>query len=403
MGIAPNTIERYTDDATAEHDALSLHTNPAEQGDSGLAAETLAVPPPYSDNDQDASDGVTFNSHAVPIAGQLVTHSNGSVCVWNECYDIDPEFLDAAVRRWAAVPPVKTIEIKGTHTQTTKSSNNKTEKETIVDFHLKLRLTEYLFTHPGRSAWHELDLVDNGSKTYRGTVFRTNGERVSADLERAKPTLKEWCHRYCANHSKLKTSVLATIGCCWIMADKIRFKLTRVVRGLDEEYLSRELTSLIRNTNYRGHMDISFPIENPSIEVYSDHRVNRWRHKTWIYLLFLITFLWIFSWPILFFLTKKYSVVKSVWSFSKEGEDGRRVYATLSETQWYNRWRKTIEMAVIQKRQGTITEEDLARADEQTAEVNSGNQIIDQAVGILGAGVRAYHEVNRQVGWGFDC
>jgi len=254
-----------------------------------------------------------------------------------------------------------------------------------VDFDLRLRLTEYLFTHPGHSAWRELDLVDNGAKAHRGTVFKVKGERIAADLEQCKPTLKEWCHRYCANHSKVKT-----------------FKLTRVVTGLDEEYLTDQLTSLIRNTNYRGHLKITFPIENPTVEVFSDHKVNRWRQNSWLYLLFLISFLWIFAWPILFFWTKKYSVVKSAWPFSKEGEYGRKVYATMSESQWYNRWAKTIEKAALAKRKDVITEEDLAAVDQPAPAVNTGNQVIDQAVGFLGAGVRAYQEVNRQVGWGYD-
>jgi hypothetical protein len=186
-------------------------------------------------------------------------------------------------------------------------------------------------------------------------------------------------------------------------ADKIRFKMTRVVAGLDEDYLSEQLTTLVLNTNYRGHLKITFPIENPSVEVYSNHRINRWRHNTWIYLLFLITFLWIFSWPVLFFWTKKYSVVKSAWPFSKEGEDGRRVYATMSEKQWYSRWATAIEKAALAKRQDLLTEEDLATGNEQPPAVNSGNQVVDQAIGLLGAGIRAYHEVNRQVGWGYDC
>jgi hypothetical protein len=178
--------------------------------------------------------------------------------------------------------------------------------------------------------------------------------------------------------------------------------MNRVVTGLDEEYLTRQLTRLIENANYRGHVKITFPIENPSVEVYSDYWVNRWRHNTWIYLLFMISFLWIFSWPILFFWTKKYSVVKSTWPFSKEGEDGRKTYASMSESQWYNRWAKAIENAVLAKRQDTLTEEDLVADNQPPPAINTGNQVVNQAIGFLGAGIRAYHEVNRQVGWGYD-
>jgi hypothetical protein len=178
--------------------------------------------------------------------------------------------------------------------------------------------------------------------------------------------------------------------------------MTRVVTGLDEEYLRDHLTSLIRNTNYRGSLKITFPIENPNVEVFSDHRVNRWRQSSWLYFLFLVTFLWIFAWPVLFFWTKKYSVVKSAWPFSKEGEYGRKVYATMSESQWYNRWARAIEKAALAKRKDFITEEDLATVDQPAPALNTGNQLVDQAAGLLGAGVRAFQEVNRQVGWGYD-
>jgi hypothetical protein len=185
-------------------------------------------------------------------------------------------------------------------------------------------------------------------------------------------------------------------------ANPSRFKLTRVVTGLDEAYLTEQLTSLIQNTNYRGHLKITFPVENPSVEVYSNHWVNRWRQNTWIYLLFLVTFLWIFAWPTLFFRTKKYSVVKSAWPFSRGCENGSNTYATISESQWYNRWARAIEKAALAKRQAVLTEEDLATVNQPPATVNTGNQIVDQAFGLLGAGVRAYQEVNRQVGWGYD-
>jgi hypothetical protein len=214
MGITPNAVERYTDN-DPETDALSLHTNP-EQGSSRIAAETLAVPPPYSDSENvehGIGEGVALNASAQPYVGQTHTSKTGSVCVTDTLYDTDPEYLATSVQQWAAVPPIKMVDIKGTHTHSKSTGKNKTEKETIVDFHLRLRLTEYLFTHPGRSAWHELDLVDNGTKAHRGTVFKTKGERIAADLERAKPTLKEWCHRYCANHSKVKTYVLQPGQC----------------------------------------------------------------------------------------------------------------------------------------------------------------------------------------------
>jgi hypothetical protein len=214
MGVTPNAVERYTDNDPAA-DALSLHTNPAEQGSSRIAEETLAVPPPYSDAEDAVEygigEGVALNPNAQVYVGQTHTQKNGGIIVSDPLYDTDPDYLAKAVQQWAAVPPIKLVSIKGTHTHTRSTGKNKTEKETIVDFDLRLRLTEYLFTHPGRSAWRELQLVDNAAKAHRGTVFKVKGERIAADLEQCKPTLKEWCHRYCANHSKVKTFVLPLV------------------------------------------------------------------------------------------------------------------------------------------------------------------------------------------------
>ena len=178
---------------------------------------------------------------------------------------------------------------------------------------------------------------------------------------------------------------------------------TRTVGGLDQKFLEENLTSLIRNTNYRGHLQISFPIDNPSVEVYSYHWINRARHNTIAIILSVITATIIFIWPIMTLMTKRYDTVKVYWWFSMtEGVGGGRIYATMSEAQWFNRWSRAIEKNALRHRKGLLTEEDLARVDEPEPEVNTGNSFLDAAAGLVGAGVHAYREVNRQVGWGYD-
>jgi hypothetical protein len=183
----------------------------------------------------------------------------------------------------------------------------------------------------------------------------------------------------------------------------LSFRFDREVTGFDQKLIEDKLHSLIRSTNYRGHLNISFPTENEGVELYSDHRFNRWRNKSWVALLFIVSMTWIFTWPYLFFSTKRYAVVKTVWPFSKAGEDGRKVYATISENQWMSRWQKTIEKAALEKRQGMLTEEDLTRENEPVQQFNSGNRGLDSAVNLVGAGIRVFNDVNRQLGWGGDC
>jgi hypothetical protein len=166
--------------------------------------------------------------------------------------------------------------------------------------------------------------------------------------------------------------------------------------------LEENLTSVIRNTNYRGHIQISFPIENPGLEVYSYHWINKARHNMIAIVLSVITATILFIWPIITLMTKRYDVVKHVWHFAVIAEDGTKSYASMSEAQLFNRWSKCIENNALRRRQGLLTEEDLVRVDEPGTPASTGNSYIDTAASLLGAGVNAYREVNRQVGWGGD-
>jgi hypothetical protein len=178
-------------------------------------AETLALPPPYrdvespdADTDTDAETLVanqTLNDEQYQFAlpeDAVIKRKDGTGVIIGG-FENDPSYLEWSLYRWASEPPAKMVRIWGTHTEKTKKLD-KTEILTITDFDVKLRLTEYLFTHPGRSAWKEIKTVENSQPTYRGTVFKTLDKPSAWDVERAKPSLREWCHRYVANSSGLK-------------------------------------------------------------------------------------------------------------------------------------------------------------------------------------------------------
>jgi hypothetical protein len=172
---------------------------------------------------------------------------------------------------------------------------------------------------------------------------------------------------------------------------------------LDTRYLEDNLKSIVHNTNYRGHTRISFPIENKAVEVYNTNRINTWRMTNWISFLFMITFLWLFSWPYLFFATKRWAVVKINWPFSVVNDAGERCFTSISERQLFEKWAKVIEKAVLEKKQGALSEEDFNNLDRPQPTFQSGHSEVDRAVSFLSAGARAYNEVNRQLGWGGDC
>jgi hypothetical protein len=383
----------YRDDP-ANADAVSLHTTPDDVPDllshdePSIGTDTLAVPPAYSDDPNSSQDAITTNGFVEDSGKEVANSNNISYRIYKHLDS--PDMMEEIVAQWARVAPIKLIQVVGTHTETRKDSNGKESKTQVTDFDVKMRLTEYLFTHPGRSAWAQLRTAQNEDKTYRGTVFKgrmpkpkhiSDEERV---VELPQPSLKEWCHLYCANPAALKN-----------------FMFVREVTNLDEEYLRNEIERLVRSTNYRGHLKITFPTQNAGVMLLSDHFVHRWRYVSWLIFLSVITLLIIFAWPILFFCTKKYQVVKVEWPFAQIDSSGQKLYATISEKLWIQRWAKTLEKAVVSKKQGMLTEEDLASQPEP--EFRSGNDTVDSAVSLFSTGVRVFGEVNRQLGWGGDC
>ncbi|KAF2424880.1 hypothetical protein EJ08DRAFT_689437 [Tothia fuscella] len=374
MGNPKAPPPAYRDEPLA--DAVSLHTTQGDDDYQDDAPETSAAPPAYSDNDgiQTATQ-VGVNPYVI---APLKT-CNGVNIIMDPRFDSDPLYAEEAVRKWARIRPAQMIQIKGTHTQTVKNGN-KQEKNTITDFDIKLRLTEYLINGTGANPWAHMETVSNNDKAHRGTVFKSRVKMPkggAADLlEAGKPELNEWCHL---------------------------FRVRRTVSGLDRKYLQEQIKALVNNTNYRGHTCISFPIENEAVEVYSTNRINTWRNTTWICMIFYITFLWLFTWPYLFFAEKRWSVVKVDWPFSVKNEFDMNCYTSISEQQLFQRWAKALETAILGKKQGTLVEEDLHRVDEPTAAFQSGHSDVDRAVSFIGAGIRGYNEVNRQLGWGGDC
>jgi len=348
--------------------------------------DLLGEPPAYTDEDPSLQIPPVRED---PIVKPIKNNHNGVDIFMDSRFDTDPTYAEECVRKWAKIPPSPLVQITGTHSQTVKKGD-KTETETVTDFDIKLNLGPCLLNGPGGigSSWMERRTAANNEKTYRGSCLkkRAPGPHSDVEVNDWKPSLREWCHRYCASHSPLKT-----------------FRFTRTVTGLDEEQLRRRILSLVHSTNYRGHARVRFPVDYGAVEVYSSHWINRWRWTPWICMIFYASFLWLLTWPALFVGTKRFHVVSAEWPFSRVDEHGRKRYATISEDMWFERWRVCIERAVLAKRVGFVTEEDMGRAYEPEREFRSGNGTVDAAVGFLSAGVRAYTEVNRQLGWGGDC
>ena len=237
------------------------------------------------------------------------------------------------------VPPKPAVRIEGWH-NTTVERHNKKERERVVDFDITLSLQSYLpIATPGaeHGGWQPR-VVTNNDRVHRGSWRRTVVEQDHQFSDEPERDLMQWCDDFCDSKAKL------TI-----------FRVTRDVPGLDKDLLRMRLQALIRSTNYRGHIDVSFPIADKNVDVYSPHPINKWR-ISWVRFLFYVTMLWIITWPILFFTTKRWEVYKVSWCFSWQQDDGiggvKKRYATISEQSWYEKHANLIINLALDSYQG---------------------------------------------------
>ncbi|KAJ1329654.1 hypothetical protein MN608_06390 [Microdochium nivale] len=425
---APFSKARTGGGASAAHgdprdasDALSLHTNPdsssldsfRDNGDYDNDALDLPatddLPPSYSDSYSDdvpsgsGSRGnniatatvptVPFNAADPEVVGLhrfKVDDNTGAVYYVGAPFD-NPDVLQRQITELAKIPPCPAVRVTGTHTETVRDSKGKTERKTITDFAVSVDLTPFLYSDPQHyRSWARLRTAANGEKTRRGTILRKRAPGVKYDLEvggAPEPTLKEWCHRYGASSAGLKC-----------------FSLQRRMTGFDVEYVRSAIEGLVRGTNYRGHLDVRVVTKGELVECYNEARTNRWRLTSWVQWLFTLTLLFVLSWPYLFFRTKRWEVAVAEWPFSRlyDNEDGSspvKQYVSISEEQWYNMWARAIKRAVLERRQGTLHQQDLIEAEQQAPAFSSGNQAVDV---LFRTGLGAMNEVNRQMGWGND-
>jgi hypothetical protein len=410
MGRATQPATGYRDDP----DAVSMHTTP-EDYDYDDAPEINDLPPSYADSESAGSarnypapiqyitppttrtdhNSPTFKN-GKPVVAETVTHMDPRL-------DTNVSELEQYVRdQWAGELPTPYIYIMGTHKETIKRGDKK-ETQHITDFRIVLNMQRYINNcYQSRSLPSVgVQVVDNGIKTYRGTSLKCREPGVKQDIEvgTPTPTITQWCERYVTNPRMLKI-----------------FRLERTVPGFDTEYLKNRIEGLIASANYRGHVSVTFPIEDRYTDIYTSNKINEWRLKTWVRWIFYLTFLWIFTWPYLFFMTKVYAVARAEWPFSYVGDDGSKRYTTISEEQWFEKWHVAVRRLVLDRYQGEAGEEMMsgviARPEDppMPGTFRTGHEGIDNAAGILAQGFQVARAIQSggnvgrglQGGWGYD-
>ncbi|GAO14480.1 hypothetical protein UVI_02031930 [Ustilaginoidea virens] len=300
--------------------------------------------------------------------------------------DRDPDRLAGLVDRLSAVPPRPFVRMLGTHMERSGSGSDKNrETRRVTDFEIEIELTHLLYADiRSARAWRSVSTAGNFEKVRRGTVFATRapgfGGSGGGAPEEGVPGLREWCRRYCASRARLRC-----------------FTVERRVQGYDWDLLRRRLEGLVRATNYRGRVDVAFPVRHSHVHVYSDVAVNRWRLTRWISMVFVFSLLFVFTWPYLLLATKRWETVRADWSLSEAtAVPGRRKYASMSEEQWYAMWAGTVQRAMLERRRGTLDQGDLERT--RAGQGGGGGQ--REAAGM--EAMDAMGVVNRSFGWGGD-
>ncbi|KAK3346599.1 hypothetical protein B0T25DRAFT_281950 [Lasiosphaeria hispida] len=378
-------------------DGVSLHTQHDRfLDDDAPELQVDDLPPLY----EDAIDPNSSSSSA-PLLGPDPTSfphvhlvdpfnvdpTHGTENYLNDSLDTEPETLEKHIMCWAKRPPRPFVRLLGTHSETVDSSGKK-ERKTVTDFDVQVELTPYLYSDAIRhiAPFAHMHTAENEELARRGTVFRTRAPGAKQNIEIGlpeKPSLAEWCHRYCASHAGLKCMTLQ-----------------RRFTGFDEAFVRRRMVELVHSTNYRGNLQVQFPVKDQYVQVFNNCKINQWRLTRWIFWLCTLTLMVLFTWPYLFFRTKRFEIVQVDWAYSVDGSDGRKRYASISEERWYNMWGRAISRAVLQKRQSTLDQRDLLMAEGAGPDFSSVPA--EGALGFLMAGVVAMGEVNRQLGWGGD-
>jgi hypothetical protein len=401
----------YKDDP----DAVSMHTTPDDYEYAEPSASNDDLPS-YNDSEAAASSSTTtqnitptttqatppepYNVIAYPSGphGYNKPTNPGAVTIRMDERLTNPAELESYIKDYMrAMPPRPVVRIYGWHNETVRRKDKK-EQERVTDFDITFSFQQYLSRPFDAEFWGERVVQDDES-AHRGSWRKTKAPGHKPGLilsDEPIRTLRDWCEDFCASPSRLKA-----------------FRINRLVLGIEESFLRQHLENIVRSTHYRGNTNITFRVDEKAVDIYSPTLINRWR-TGWVRWIFYLSFLWIITWPILFFMTKWWDVYEVKWYFSRDPTGVNKSYATINEMQWIDKHSALIRELVLNKytgdgdchptdlmpRQGSATPGP-QMPKTGNANVNSALSFIQGGVNVLNA-VSAGRSTAEQ-GWGYDC
>ncbi|KAF3347118.1 hypothetical protein VdG2_04860 [Verticillium dahliae VDG2] len=154
----------------------------------GRGGDEDDLPPLYTDDP--SADGVRdpllqiqdlhSKQHGL-VPPHLVVPDTGNEYHIDRRLDADPSFLQRHIEACAAIPPRAFVRLRGTHTEPVRRGD-KTERQTHVDFDVRLELTPFLYSDIAtHTSWRTLRTADNFAKVRRGTGTLDQGDLVAAE------------------------------------------------------------------------------------------------------------------------------------------------------------------------------------------------------------------------------
>ena len=172
-------------------------------------------PPPYSDNEDQPTSTLVRGTLDEVIEERVSEDRKGStIARLSPTLSVDPVALKKFIIQQAAICPEPFIRIRGTHTVTTRETNGQKKRQVVEDFDIKIDVTDTISRRslsPNSAIpmkeWMKLQIVQNGTKAYRGGRTRSKAKGYKADLETSQdtPSLDEFCHLFCASSAELKS------------------------------------------------------------------------------------------------------------------------------------------------------------------------------------------------------
>ncbi|KAJ5753998.1 uncharacterized protein N7511_008151 [Penicillium nucicola] len=423
--------------ASSSHSLHSLDDAPPPYSDD---LESFPVPPvPPAPNQRHIEPLRLIDSAYVLPGGTDIRPYDKIALTLAPNLSTNSDELFQALKKQIKLPLRPLFYVKGSHTESSNNGKKDKNSNTVTDFEFKLDLAETMLTgwegRPMAINWMEVEIVtdEDQKPAYRGGIWRSRtykppktrqaialgddtnallGEDANADgsLNKLQSALKLWCERFCQDAAPVKS-----------------FTLHRQLNGFNSNALRNVLSSHIRELNYRGSLDFSFSTAHSSVTIYSPHWINRVRANRYAWWIIVILQLWIITWPIIFFMEKRYEVAHVKWhaSLVPETESALiKCYAQgRDESALGEYWAPAVKQAAWSRRRGggdVLTRMDAERVQgysmqqllgmrtdtsdserERRERVSNGTGgFVDNVVGLVRGVSEAGQDWRMSMGWG---